>query len=62
MNNIEILFNNLKSTPSDINEHLPTLLRYAQECDHITEMGVRWVVSTYAFVVASPKKIISIAI
>ena len=41
MNNIEIMFNNLKSTPSDINEHLPTLLRYAQECDHITEMGVR---------------------
>ena len=62
MNNIEIMFNNLKSTPSDINEHLPTLLRYAQECDHITEMGVRWVVSTYAFVVASPKKIISVDI
>jgi hypothetical protein len=34
---------------SDINEHLPTLYRYATECEHITECGVRTVVSSYAF-------------
>jgi hypothetical protein len=45
--------------PSDINEHLETLKEYSSECDHITEMGVRWVVSTYAFLMGKPKKMIS---
>jgi hypothetical protein len=36
-------------TPSDIHEHLPTLLRYARECSHVTECGVRTCVSSYAF-------------
>jgi len=35
--------------PSDINEHLPTLYRYALECDSVFETGVRGVVSSYAF-------------
>ena len=50
------------NSPSDINEHLPTLKRYADECEHITEMGVRWVVSTYAFLMSKPKKLVSIDI
>lgn len=37
------------NTPSDINEHLPTLNEYAKQCDHITECGVRGVVSSWAF-------------
>ncbi len=37
------------NTPSDINEHLPTLYTYATECSHITECGVRTAVSSYAF-------------
>ena len=36
-------------TASDINEHLPVLKEYAQKCETITEMGVRAVVSTWAF-------------
>ena len=44
---------------SDINEHLPTLKKYSEECDHITEMGVRDVVSTWAFLMGEPKKLIS---
>jgi len=35
--------------PSDINEHLPVLRDLASECLHITEMGVRGIVSTWAF-------------
>jgi hypothetical protein len=35
--------------PSDINEHLPTLRQLAEQCEHITEMGVRTGVSTRAF-------------
>ena len=37
------------STPSDINEHLPTLKSYAEQCNHITECGVRGVTSSWAF-------------
>jgi len=44
---------------SDINEHMETLYKYAKECGHITEMGVRWVSSTWAFLLSSPKKLIS---
>lgn len=35
-------------TPSDINEHLPTLQRYAAECSSVAEFGVRGIVSTWA--------------
>lgn len=45
------------SRPSDINEHLPILKEYAEKCDHITEMGVRDVVSTWAFLAGNPKVI-----
>ena len=34
---------------SDIGEHLPVLRRYAAGCGHVTELGVRTVVSTWAF-------------
>ena len=39
----------LCQSPSDINEHLPTLARYASECTTVTECGVRSGVSSYAF-------------
>jgi len=35
---------------SYINDHLPTLYNYARECESILELGVRGVVSSYAFV------------
>ena len=38
------------SDKGDINEHLPTLYKYASECESVIELGVRKVVSTYAFV------------
>ena len=41
-------YSELCITPSDINEHLPTLARYASECTTITECGVRSSVSSYA--------------
>jgi hypothetical protein len=52
------------NTPSDINEHLPTLYDYAKECNHITECGVRGVVSSWAFAYGllgrSPVKLIQV--
>lgn len=56
---LEEKYNELCSTPSDINEHLPTLKKYAEECKHITEMGTRGIVSTYALLMGKPKKLIS---
>jgi hypothetical protein len=47
------------NTPSDINEHLPVLREYASRCKHITEMGVRAVTSTWAFLDTKPEKLIS---
>lgn len=59
MSNIHAAYKNKCNDPSDINEHLPTLHRYATECPHITEMGVRWIVSTWALLAARPQKMIS---
>lgn len=39
----------------DIREHLPVLREYASRCKIVTELGVRWVVSTWAFLAARPK-------
>lgn len=50
MQSIENKYLSLASSPSDINEHLPTLYKYASECDTIFETGVRGVVSSWAFV------------
>jgi len=45
---IEAQYNRERLTGSDINEHLPTLRRYASECETVAEFGVRAVVSTWA--------------
>lgn len=52
-------FERLKSTPSDINEHLDTLYKLASKCEHVTEMGMRGAVSTAALLAAQPLKLIS---
>jgi hypothetical protein len=62
MEKLDEIYTHLCNTPSDINEYLPTLKKYSEECEHITEMGVRWIVSTYAFLAAKPNKLISIDI
>jgi len=59
MNRLKAIYEQNCRTESDINEHLPTLARYAEECDHITEMGVRWIVSTYALLMGKPQRMIS---
>lgn len=47
----------LINTPSDINEHLEVMHSYAKECNHITEMGVRDIVSAWAWIEAHPRKL-----
>jgi hypothetical protein len=62
MKRIEEMYTELCNRPSDINEHLPTLFRYAEGCKHITEMGTRGVISTWAFLLAKPKKLVCVDI
>ena len=50
--NYEYIVNKFKSLcnmPLDINEHLPTLYKYAKECNSILECGVRGCISSWAF-------------
>lgn len=62
MNKIISNYEYYTNSPSDINEHLPTLKKYAEECDHVTEMGVRFVVSTWALLAGKPKRMVAIDI
>jgi hypothetical protein len=41
----------LVNTPSDINEHLPTLRMLATQCAHIIDLGIGGIVSALAFAV-----------
>ena len=47
---IKNTYNNLSRFPSDINEHLPTLYKYATECETILETGVRGCISSWVLV------------
>lgn len=50
MDVIDANYENAISTPSDIWEHLPLMCKYSMQCDSIVEVGVRSIVSTWAFV------------
>lgn len=43
----------------DISEHLRTLARVAEGCEHVTEMGVRWVCSSWGLLLGRPKRLTS---
>jgi len=52
---LELNYKVLCETPSDINEHLPTLCELAKECTSVIELGVRGVVSSWAFATGLPE-------
>ena len=59
---IEEKYKQLCETPSDINEHLPTLKKYAFLCDSVVELGVRGMVSTYGLLAGYPSGMVSVDI
>ena len=60
MNTFQALFETYsRSTDTDISEHLTTLRRYADVCEHVTEMGVRHGISTVAFLSSAAKAVVS---
>ena len=58
----ERYFNNGKLYAKDICEHLDILRTYASRSNHITELGVRRMVSTWAFILGDPQKLVSVDI
>jgi cephalosporin hydroxylase len=59
-NIVEEKYHYLCNTPSDIHEHLPTLKKYTEECDSVLELGVRWIVASWAFIAGKPKTYVGI--
>lgn len=59
---IEAKYQEFCNTPSDINEHLPTLRSYYDKCDHVTELGVRGCVSLFAALASNAKKVVAVDI
>jgi hypothetical protein len=62
MNKIDHFYSLRCAENSDICQHLPTLKEYAEKCDTIVELGVRSIVSTWAFLSGRPKQLISVDI
>jgi hypothetical protein len=59
---IDEFYNYACNDPSDINEHIPTLKRYSEECESIIELGVKAIVSTWGLLAGRPKKMTSVDI
>lgn len=59
---IEAKYQEFCITPSDINEHLPTLRSYYDKCESVTELGVRGCVSLFAALASNAKKVVAVDI
>ena len=49
MNIIQTNYEKQCKRPSDINQHLPILMKYTKECESVLELGVRGCISSWAF-------------
>lgn len=59
---LNIKYDHAANTTSDINEHIPTLKKYAMECNFIVELGVRGIVSSWGLLAGLPNKMVSVDI
>lgn len=59
IHSVEQIYQIMEQAPSDINKHVSTLREYGEQCNHITEFGVRHVCATWAFFISGASKIIS---
>ncbi len=57
---IEERYKRICDTGSDINNHLPTLRRYAEQCEFVLEFGVSLANSTTAFLAAQPQLLVCV--
>lgn len=57
--NLEEKFQQLCDKENQFDPDLhPLLYKYSKECSHITEVGVRWVETTFSFLMGKPKTLI----
>jgi len=56
---LEAIYQLKRQEQSDINEHLQTLAHYAAQCGHVTEFGVRGIVSTWGLLAGRPRRMVS---
>lgn len=47
---LDEMYEQMCTTPSDINEHLPVLYEYTKRCSSVLELGVKNAVSSFAFI------------
>lgn len=59
---LEEIYQAVYSQPSDINEHLPTLRKYAEQSSRVLELGTRYGTSTTALLAGQPDTLISLDI
>jgi len=59
MTKLEQNYTNAIAQSPDMGLFLPTLKNYSQECEHVTEFGVRWIVSTWGLLLGNPKTMYS---
>lgn len=57
---INVAYLNSKLTTNDADVIMPVLKTYAEKCNHVTEMGVRDVITTWAILAAKPDKLVCI--
>jgi hypothetical protein len=50
-------YHTVHTTPGDIDEHMPVIYEYVKEAEHATEIGVRNVVSSWAFAKAGMERV-----
>jgi cephalosporin hydroxylase len=55
MTKLEQNYKHAMAQSQDMGLFLPTLKDYSQECEHVTEFGVRWIVSTWGLLSGMPK-------
>lgn len=56
---IDAVYRQIRKHPCDVNLLFPAFRTYARQCRHITEFGVRDVVTTWAFLAARPMRVVS---
>ena len=56
---LDELYKLVSGTFSDISEHCPTLKEIASQCEHVTELGTRYGISTVALLAGQPKQFVS---
>jgi len=62
MSKIDYFYEKRCAENSDICQHLPTLKEFASRCEVVVELGVRSIVSTWAFLAGRPNSLISVDI